>query len=88
VVDALLLEQPGKRVEMPIYEFACKKCQQSFEELVFNQSEKIKCPSCGSTKVERAMSVFSFSSGGSYRSSAGSSCDNCAKGNCSSCGGH
>jgi len=70
---------------MPIYEFVCSKCNNDFEELVFSQSEKVACPQCGSKKVKRAMSVFSFSSGGSYRSSAGSSCGSCSKGSCSGC---
>ena len=71
---------------MPIYEFTCEKCQHDFEELVLSRSETISCPECGGTKVERAMSVFSFSSAGSYHSSAGSSCSGCSKGSCSGCG--
>jgi putative FmdB family regulatory protein len=73
---------------MPIYEFNCPKCQLAFEELVLSRSEKVACPKCGSTKIERAMSVFSHSSGGSFRSSAGSGCDGCAKSSCAGCGGH
>jgi putative FmdB family regulatory protein len=72
---------------MPIYEFTCKKCKHDFEELIFNRSEKVACPECGSKKVVRAMSVFSHSSGGTYRSSAGSSCTSCAKSSCAGCGG-
>lgn len=74
---------------MPIYEFTCESCQHTFEELVLSRSEKIACPKCGTSKVERAMSVFSHSSGGSYRSSAGSSCTSCSKASCAGCGsGH
>jgi putative FmdB family regulatory protein len=73
---------------MPIYEFQCSKCERTFEELVLNRSEKIACPNCGGRKVKRALSVFSYSSGGAYRSSQGSGCESCAKGNCSGCGGH
>ncbi len=73
---------------MPIYEFNCNDCEHPFEELVFSRSEKVVCPKCGSAKVERALSVFSHSSGGSYRSSAGSGCDSCAKSSCAGCGGH
>lgn len=75
---------------MPIYEYICTGCDNQFEELVFSTSEAVACPECGSGQVERAMSVFSFSSGGTYRSSAGSSCGNCTSHSCSSCscGGH
>lgn len=73
---------------MPIYEFSCKKCEYPFEELVFNSSEKINCPECGSKRIERTMSVFSYSSGDHYSSSESSDCSSCAKGSCSSCGGH
>lgn len=73
---------------MPIYEYICSKCEEEFEELVFNSSEVVCCPGCGSKKVERAMSVFSFSSGGTFHSSEGHSCDNCSKGHCADCGGH
>jgi putative FmdB family regulatory protein len=70
---------------MPIYEFNCRKCEKSFEELVFSRSEEILCPGCGSAEVERALSTFSFSAGGGYRSSAGSGCDGCAKPSCAGC---
>ncbi len=73
---------------MPIYEFSCKSCGHPFEELVLSRSEKVACPKCSSKKVERAMSVFSHSSGGSYRSSKGSGCSSCTKSSCASCSGH
>jgi putative FmdB family regulatory protein len=71
---------------MPIYEYSCAKCEHHFEELVFSQREKVTCPECGSAKVERALSVFSYSSGGSYRSSAGDGCGSCHKSSCAGCG--
>ena len=71
---------------MPIYEYICKGCKNEFEELVFKQDEKIDCPECGSSKVDRAMSVFSYSSGGSFRSSHGNDCEDCNSGNCGNCG--
>lgn len=70
---------------MPIYEYVCSKCQHDFEELIFNTSEKVACPECGSAKVERAMSVFASVSGDSFRPSSGSSCGGCAKSSCSGC---
>lgn len=73
---------------MPIYEFICRSCTKEFEELVFSRTEAVACPDCGSTEVERALSVFSSSSSGRYRSSAGSSCDSCSKSSCAHCSGH
>jgi putative FmdB family regulatory protein len=70
---------------MPIYEFICTDCEQPFEELVLSSSAEVVCPSCGSDKLERAMSTFSYSSGGKYSSSKGSGCDDCSKGSCSGC---
>ncbi len=72
---------------MPIYEYICSDCNNEFEELVFSTNEQINCPDCGTDRVERALSVFSFSSGGSYSSShGGCNCDGCSSGNCGSCG--
>ena len=71
---------------MPIYEFICPRCKNEFEELVFRQDEEILCPQCGCKKVERTLSVFSYSSDGTYSSSEGSSCDGCHKSHCSDCG--
>jgi putative FmdB family regulatory protein len=42
---------------MPLYEFACKKCDHTFEELVLSESEKVTCPQCESEKLERLLSV-------------------------------
>jgi putative FmdB family regulatory protein len=72
---------------MPIYEYHCKQCHHEFEKLVFNSSEEIACPKCESKKVDRMMSAFAFSVGGTFKSTAGSSsCGSCSSGSCSSCG--
>jgi putative FmdB family regulatory protein len=71
---------------MPIYEYQCEQCNHEFEKLVFNSSEKISCPGCKSKKVKRMMSACAFSIGGTFKSTAGSSCGTCASSNCSSCG--
>jgi len=70
---------------MPIFEYLCNKCGNDFEELVFGKAPRVSCPSCGNKKVQRAMSVFASSSGGSFRPSSGSSCGGCSKGSCSGC---
>jgi putative FmdB family regulatory protein len=41
---------------MPIYEYACKDCGHEFEELV-RGLEQPTCPSCGTGRIERQMSV-------------------------------
>ena len=59
---------------MPIFEYVCLDCNNVFETLVIRTDEEIKCPACGSTRLEKAMSAFaSLSSGGGGLSSCGSS---------------
>ncbi len=71
---------------MPIYEYSCSKCKAEFEELVFGQDPKIKCPECGSAKVSKQMSAFAHKCDGNFvSSSGGSSCSGCTSGSCSSC---
>jgi len=41
---------------VPLYDYACKKCDHTFEALVFGD-EKVECPECQATKVERLLSV-------------------------------
>lgn len=41
---------------MPLYEYACRKCEHTFEELIFGD-EAVACPQCRATKVERLLSV-------------------------------
>ncbi len=76
---------------MPIYEYECRKCNLHFEKLIFNQSEIVCCPECGSEEVSKMMSVFGFKSGGdkgaaSNRMGSGSSgCSGCTATSCASC---
>ncbi len=43
---------------MPMYDFVCSKCGEEFEELVSaGDSDTPACPSCGSNKTKRQMSV-------------------------------
>jgi putative FmdB family regulatory protein len=41
---------------MPIYEYSCSACDHRFEALVRKQKAPA-CPSCGSTQVERLLSL-------------------------------
>ena len=41
---------------MPLYEYACQKCEHTFEALVFN-GEQVECPQCHGQRLERLLSV-------------------------------
>ena len=44
---------------MPIYEFHCAKCERDSELLVRSSRwQGTPCPHCGSTKLEKRLSVF------------------------------
>jgi putative FmdB family regulatory protein len=45
--------------KMPLYEYRCAKCGNSFERLVLGGDETIRCPKCGG-EVEKLMSSFSI----------------------------
>ena len=75
---------------MPIYEYTCKSCHAKFEQLqrtmtatADDNGAGTKCPSCGSTKTARALSVFAVGAESSGKSSAPAS----APGMCGRCGG-
>lgn len=48
---------PGP-TEMPIYEYQCRPCGKTFEELVLRPSDEaeLACPACRSREVARVMS--------------------------------
>ncbi len=65
-----------------MYEFSCKKCGHQFEDLVSLaevEAGKVKCPACGSKKIERGFSTFATSGGGGS-SSGGFSTGGCGSG--------
>jgi putative FmdB family regulatory protein len=41
---------------MPMYEYACRECEHTFEALVFN-GQKVECPECHGRKLDRLLSV-------------------------------
>ena len=61
---------------MPIYEYACKACDRTFEELVLRRSDEddVRCPKCKGKRVEKLVSrpaaARSGGDGGSAASSA------------------
>ncbi len=65
---------------MPLFEYVCADCGQSFEQLVLSTSQPAdtSCPACHSQNVSKKISSFAsrLSGGGSYSfgSSSSSSC--------------
>lgn len=52
---------------MPLYEYACLDCGAEFEKLVLRsgEAEEVRCPGCGSGRLEERISSFaSVSAGG------------------------
>ena len=41
---------------MPLYEYACRQCDHTFEALVF-EGEQVECPECQSKRLQRLMSM-------------------------------
>lgn len=46
---------------MPLLEYTCLDCETTYEVLsgVSEEGEDLVCPSCGSSKAEKALSTFS-----------------------------
>ena len=61
---------------MPIYEYSCRRCQHGFEKIVLSATDKVSCPKCESTAVEKQLSIFS--SPGLRTEQAASSAGGCA----------
>jgi len=55
---------------MPIFEFECKNCYESFEELVLSSNSifEVKCPDCGSLQVRKKISSFASKISGTSQS--------------------
>ena len=48
---------------MPLFEYRCQACHEQFE-LLIRGTAVPACPTCGSTAVEKILSVFAVSSEG------------------------
>lgn len=69
---------------MPIYEFHCEKCGQDSEILVRSSEwQGTLCPRCGSTKLQKKLSVFASATAAG--DAASSPCGN-GGGSCCCCG--
>ena len=66
---------------MPIYEFDCHDCGESFDKLVrMNGVSEVTCPSCTSHDVKKKLSLFSSQVNGGTRGSVSSAPASCAPG--------
>ncbi len=61
---------------MPLYGFICDDCNDDFEELVMSSSktDDVVCPSCGSRKVQRQLSLVAGLNTSAGTSSSSASC--------------
>ncbi|HIE50608.1 MAG TPA: zinc ribbon domain-containing protein [Armatimonadetes bacterium] len=50
---------------MPIYEYRCRQCGETFEVLVRGE-EMVTCPRCGSGDLQKLISRFSVKNLGKY----------------------
>jgi putative FmdB family regulatory protein len=64
---------------MPIFEYVCRDCGHAFETIVTGTREP-ECPACRSRTLEKQLSVFAVSAGGSSRDvpmPSGGGCGRC-----------
>jgi putative FmdB family regulatory protein len=61
---------------VPLYEFTCTDCGETFEELVAASLDTlgVTCPDCGSEDVEKLVSRFASTGASSSGGSGGGSC--------------
>jgi putative FmdB family regulatory protein len=67
---------------MPIFEYNRSRCNQQFETIVLSHREKISCPKCNSSAVEKQLSVFSSHAPGNEASVSSSSAGGCTPQTC------
>lgn len=70
---------------MPIYEYRCQECAETFEVLV-RMGTAVACPNCGSSSVDKLLSVPFVSSGQTERQAGHTCCgreERCAAPPCS-----
>lgn len=62
---------------MPLYEFDCLSCGQSFEKLVRSAAaiNEVVCPTCGQAHVQKKLSTFATNiKGGNPNSASATTC--------------
>lgn len=48
---------------MPVYEYDCPDCGARFEAYLKTTDERVACPRCGGTRLEKRFSVFAAAKG-------------------------
>ena len=66
---------------MPLYEYVCQSCRQTFEAYVRKWEETPYCPACGGAEVDKQVSSFAMVGVGSSAGQAGGGCG-CGRGGC------
>lgn len=61
---------------MPIFEYRCEGCGNAFETLVRSNTQPA-CPQCGSTSVDKQLSVFATASSSSDLPQLPAGCGSC-----------
>lgn len=61
---------------MPIYSYRCRECQARFDLLVgvTSGSPELKCPGCGSRKIDKTLTSFSVRAASSESSCSNGTC--------------
>jgi putative FmdB family regulatory protein len=64
---------------MPIYEYICQECGEKYEKLIRSSATPIKlsCPTCGSDRGKKALSLLGAVGGGSSVSSKQAATPSC-----------
>lgn len=73
---------------MPIYEYHCQSCDAKFETLVRNASERVQCRHCGSSELQKLISVHAVGNGLPDTACASAPCapaPACGAGACPAC---
>ncbi|HXH06832.1 MAG TPA: zinc ribbon domain-containing protein [Vicinamibacterales bacterium] len=62
---------------MPIFEYVCRSCRHPFETLVRGATDTPVCPACGSTALDRRLSVFAVAASSRSTAEATAPCARC-----------
>ena len=65
---------------MPLYEYRCRSCDSRFETYVRARVDPVNCPECRADTIEKLVSSFALTSGGTRGMSSGSG--GCGRGGC------